>query len=133
MNPRIEKKLSKRLVQLCPTLFSGAWKCDSPSELADDRSSNISHCYHVGGGVDYWGEGCDAYSVWFHWLMIWPWHAEFDTYPEGHQLEHYPNTERFNPTAKNLIALAKKCEILEVEARKIVQLHRQKAMETRSQ
>jgi len=112
MNPRIEKKISKRLAELCPTLFRDAWILDCPSELADDRNSSISHCYHVGGGTDYWGDGCDAYSVWFHWLMVWEWHGDFPHYPQGHELEHFPNTEGFNPTTINLIALAKKCEKL---------------------
>jgi hypothetical protein len=114
MNARIEKKLSKRLAWMCKTLFKNAWVLeDCGSELAEDQGSRITHCYHVGGGTDYWGEGQDAYSLWQFWLDQWPWHGDFPSYPEGHKFEHYPNTSGFNPTTKNLINLALECEIRE--------------------
>lgn len=109
MNARIEKKLSKRLVELCPTLFKDAWILDGePSELAYGSDSKITHCYHVGGGLDYWGEGQDYYSVWHDWLNKWYWMGDFPYYPKCHEHEHYPNTSGFKPTTKNLINLA--CE-----------------------
>lgn len=112
MNARIEKKLSKRLAKCCPNLFKGAWVLKfEVSELAEELNSKITHCYHVGGGVDYWGEGLDAFSVWQHWLNQWPWMGDFPYYPQGHELEHYPNTRGFNPTTKNLFELAYETEI----------------------
>lgn len=111
MNARIEKKLSKRLVKACPNLFKGAWFDNLASELAEEQGSSITHCYHLGGGVDYWGEGQDAYSVWQHWLNQWSWIADFPSYPQGHEFEHYPNTNGFRPTTKNLINLAYETEI----------------------
>lgn len=110
MTPRIEKKLCKRLAQLCPTLFSGAWVSDEPSGLACHKNSNISHCYHLGGGTDYFGEGCDDYSIWQWWRMYWCWYGKFPVYPQGHELKHYPNTEGFKPTTVNLFRLAISCE-----------------------
>lgn len=109
MNARIEKKLSKRLVQEAPNLFKDAWQMvDMPSLLADNSGSNITNTYHVGGGVDYWSEGCEAYSVWEWWAdNAWCWHGNFPSYPAGHKFEHSPNTEGFKPTVSNLIKLAK--------------------------
>jgi len=118
MNARIEKKLSKRLASMCKNLFKGAWVLeDCGSELADYQGSRITHCYHVGGGVDYWGDGQDAYSVWQAWLNQWFWQGDFPSYPVGHELEHYPNTSGFKPTTKNLINLAIECEIRDARAK----------------
>ena len=112
MNARIEKKLSKRLVELCPTLFKGAWVSDfEPSILADSEGSRISHCMHIGGGADYWGEETDCLSVWQYLLNVWPWIGEFPTYQSGHEFEHYPNTSGFRATTKNLIGLARAYEL----------------------
>lgn len=120
MNARIEKKLSKRLAQWCPNLFEKAWVLnDDVSELAYEQGSHITHCYHVGGGVDYWGEGQDAYSVWEHWSNQWPWIGDFPSYPAGHELEHYPDISGFRPTTKNLINLAIECELRESRAKRL--------------
>lgn len=113
MNARIEKKLSKKLLQLCPILFKGAWRDNLGSDLAEDQGSSITHCYHLGGGVDYWGEGQDAYSVWEYWSNQWPWIGDFPSYPAGHRFEHYPDVSGFRPTTKNLIDLAINCELRE--------------------
>lgn len=111
MNARIEKKLSKRLALDCPNLFHGAWVDGLASELAEEQSSRITNCYHLGGGTDYWGEGQDAYSVWQYWSNQWFWIGDFPSYPAGHEFEHYPDTSGFRPTTKNLIDLAYECEI----------------------
>ena len=112
MKARIEKKLSKRLVQSHPALYRKAWRDDEHSELAYDQKSNARHCLSVGGGTDYWGDGMDAYTTWADWKMNWPFHGPFEEYPHGHDLAHYPNTEGFKPTTQNLLKLAAKCELV---------------------
>lgn len=42
MNPRIEKKLSKRLVNLHPALYRKAWIDHDHSEYAYEENSNVS-------------------------------------------------------------------------------------------
>ncbi len=63
MKARIEKKLSKRLVELYPALYCSAWRDEEPSALAYEQGSRVRHVLSVGGGVDYWGEGQDAYGT----------------------------------------------------------------------
>lgn len=115
MKARIEKKLSKRLVEIAPSIFKGVW-VDSyePSELAEKQGTRVSNIWCVGGGVDYWGEGQDAYTAWAAWTghgeWAWYWHGPFDPYPQGHEFEAYPNTEGFKPTTRNLLKLAAQCE-----------------------
>lgn len=117
MKARIEKKLSKHLVQIAPSIFKGAWvDKDEPSELAYEQGSRVSHVLSVGGGVDYWGEGEDAYTAWELWQMNWSWHGDFKTYPEGHRFAHYPNTEGFRPTTRNLLRHAQECEARKAKA-----------------
>lgn len=112
MKARIEKKLSKRLVQLHPGLYRRAWiDKDEPSELAYRQRTRVSHVRSVGGGTDYWGDGQDAYTVWADWKMNWCWHGPFEEYPHEHNLAHYPNTEGFRPTTRNLLKLAANCEL----------------------
>jgi len=53
MKARIEKKLSKRLVQLHPALYRKAWRDDEHSELAYEQRTRGRHCLSVGGGTDY--------------------------------------------------------------------------------
>lgn len=113
MNPRIEKKLSKRLVQIYPSLYRSAWIDDDHSELAYEQNSNVRHCPSVGGGTDYWGDGCEAYTVWVCWKDHWSWHGPFEEYPHDHKHARYPNTEGFKPTTRNLLKLAAECELIE--------------------
>lgn len=111
MKARIEKKLSKRLVQIAPSLFPGARiDKDEPSVMAYEQGSRVSHILSVGGGVDYWGEGCDAYTVWDAWRANWMWHGPFESYPAGHKHEFFPNTEGFKRTTVNLLKLAAAAE-----------------------
>ena len=112
MKARIEKKLSKRLVQLHPAVYRRAWiDKDEPSELAYEQRTRVSHVRSVGGGTDYWGEGQDAYTVWADWKSNWFWHGPFEARPEGHQYEGYPDTGNFRPTTRNLLKLAADCEL----------------------
>lgn len=118
MKARIEKKLSKRLVQIAPTMFRFAWiDKDEPSVLAYEQGSRVSHILSVGGGVDYWGECEDAHTVWELWRMNWMWHGPFESYPEGHKHEFYPNTEGFKRTTINLLKLAAAAEDRERKAK----------------
>lgn len=115
MNPRIEKKLSKRLVQLFPSLYGRAWIDDDHSELAYDENSNVRHCLSVGGEYDsYSGDSNESYTVWASWLQMWPWHGPFEVYPSDHKFEGYPNTEGFKPTTRNLLKMAAQCEVEEL-------------------
>jgi hypothetical protein len=111
MKARIEKKLSKRLALTAPSLFRGVWvDKDEPSDLAYEQRSRVSHVWSVGGGTDYWGEGQDAYTLWADWKTNWPWHGDFEEYPHEHPLAHYPNTQQFKSTTRNLLRLAAECE-----------------------
>ena len=110
MNARIEKKLSKRLVQLHPSLYGRAWIDDDHSELAYDENSNVRHCPGVGGEYDsYSGDSNESYTVWASWLQMWPWHGPFKEYPHDHKFAMHPNTEGFRPTTRNLLKLAADC------------------------
>ena len=111
MKARIEKKLSKRLVQLFPSIYRSAWVDDDRLELAYEQKTSVSHCWSVGGGVDYWGECNEAYTVWSDWRNSWPWHGPFDAFPEGHEFECYPDTGNFKPTTRSLLKLAAECEL----------------------
>ena len=116
MKARIEKKLSKRLVEIAPSLFRGAWiDKDEPSVFAYEQGSRVSHVWSVGGGTDYFGDGQDAYTAWQDWRLNWHWYGDFEPYPAGHQFQHYPNTEGFKPTTRNLIRLAQECEAKAVQ------------------
>lgn len=113
MKARIEKKLSKRLLEIVPSLFRGAWiDSEEPSELAWKQGSRVSHVWSIGGEVDYWGEGSDWYSLWSVWASsdCWCWHGGFPAYPAGHKHGGYPDTTGFKPTTQNLLKLAAEAE-----------------------
>lgn len=93
-NDRQDKKLSKKLKEAAPKLFKGAWKCEE------------SNVWCIGGGVDYWGEGLDAYSC-FEWIYKnYEYFGDFPVYPEGHKFEGFSDTTGFNPKFRNLLKLA---------------------------
>lgn len=114
MKPRIEKKLSKRLLQLAPSLFNDSWVDRERMESAWDYGVCVSHCYCVGGALDYWGEGQDAYTLWAAWtgcgVWAWEWHGLFESYPDGHEHHGYPGTKGFKPTTRNLLQMAAEYE-----------------------
>jgi len=99
MNPRIEKKLSKRLIQILPEMYRDAWKCDE------------THVMCVGGGTDYWGEGQDAYTVLEDFTGInqggYCWFGLWGFYPDGHRFERYPVPDKKKQTGKRIIEIAK--------------------------
>ena len=112
MKARIEKKLSKRLVEIAPTLFKGAWVDNEVMDSADRTRTSVSHCWRVGGELDYWGEATDAFSAWDWWLSNCYWiSSRFPIYPKGHRFEGLPNTEGFKFSASNLLALAQQYEL----------------------
>jgi hypothetical protein len=110
MKARIEKKLSKRIAALHPKLYRKAWVDGERSEAAYEQRTSVSNVMSVGGGTDYWGDSCEAYTVWADWRMNWCWHGDFREYPHDHEYARYPDTEGFKPTTRNLLKLAAECE-----------------------
>lgn len=125
MKPRTEKKLSKRLVEVAPTLFSDAWvdkdvehhpkhyALNSGEVLTAkqkrenyDMLSSVNNVWSVCEGTDYWGEAADSHTVWDYWVTVWPWIGGFP----DHEFEYYPDTTGFRPTARNLLNLAAQVE-----------------------
>ncbi|MCY1207152.1 hypothetical protein D3C76_788170 [compost metagenome] len=107
MKARILKKLSKRLAQIAPGIFGDAWIDGSePCDLAYAQGTSVSGVISVGGGVDYWGEGEAPYTARDWWLVNWCWYGDFESYPDGHQFEGYPDTKGFRSTTINLFRLA---------------------------
>jgi hypothetical protein len=136
MKPRIEKKLSKRLVQLAPSLFHDSWIDDqweartqhyahnnggklTPGQIRENRQARVrvNHMPSVGGGLDYWGEGNDWWTCWEWFCMNWMWHGPFDSYPNDHEFAAYPNTNGFKRTTRNLLKLAAAYELEERQRR----------------
>lgn len=97
VNERIEKKLSKRLCEIAPSIFSEAWK--------DDHGIMC-----VGGGSDYWGEFEDAYTCWEWWRDNWLYFIECDGVSiitdDGEWNDKIPQY-RMKPKSRYLISLAK--------------------------
>ena len=103
MKARIEKKLSKKISEMMPNYYGDAWQDshDEPSELACDQSSCVSGVMRIGGGVDFWGEGQDDYSVWDDFKVNWPYCFDFK-YDEN---TYYPDTTGFKDTTINKFKL----------------------------
>lgn len=111
MKARTDKKLSKRLREIAPSLFHDAWiENGDLSELAYAQRTRVSNVWCCGGGTDYWGESLESYTLWSLWKTNWPWHLGCDPFPEGHEREGYPNPKGFRPTTPNLLRLAAECE-----------------------
>lgn len=108
MKARVIKKLSKKLVESAPKLFRGAWVDSEIMVEAWEQGSSVSHVWSMGGGVDYWGEGEDTQTALQCIQSCWFWLGDFPCYEDGHKFEGYPNTGKFKPTGKNLLALARK-------------------------
>lgn len=112
MKARIEKKLSKKLVRLAPSVLTGVWLDNSePSVLAYKQRTSVSNVWSVGGGTDYFGDGMDAYTAWAWWQMNWEWHGDFETYPDGHEHQGYPDVSGFRSSTRNLLKLAVRAEL----------------------
>ncbi len=90
MNPRILKKLCKRIIYMGHPIAKDVWIHEEPvgdfyigSKLWGDRKinatgyqkrshymtkSSVSHCYVIGVGADYWGEAIDPEAV--YWVAV---------------------------------------------------------------
>lgn len=113
MKARIEKKLSKRLVEIAPTIFEEAWiDKEEPSELAWKQGSRVSHIWSIGGEVDCWDECSEWDTLWRAFAISdwWCWAGDFPAFPHDHELAGYPDTTGFKPTTQNLLKLASQCE-----------------------
>lgn len=128
MKPRIEKKLSKKLVAIAPSLFVGWWvdkeiermrPCWGKNLTSKQKRKNREQCVSVngipslGGELDYWGEATDCETVWTCWRGRYKWHGDFPC----HEFDSELDTRGFKPTARNLLKLAARCE-REAQAKK---------------
>lgn len=119
MNPRIEKKLSKRLHEIAPDIL-GNMHPESPWIATE------SDCHHVGGfnpdmykgdivviggEHDYWGEGTDIYTYWYIWATNWYWLVDWlPVHPQGHEHAGLPDTNGVKETTQNLLKWAKELQ-----------------------
>lgn len=110
MKARIEKKICKKLAQILPPEFyRDAWTDSEVTEKALDQGSRVSGLLCVGGGVDYWGEGQDEYTVLEDFKNHYDWHPPiYNPYPDGHQFERLPMPSKKRLTGYYLIKCAKK-------------------------
>lgn len=94
MNDRIEKKLSKRIVELLPKTYArDAWE--------DDYG-----CMVIGGEDDGWGNTTDVYSV-LDDLSGYEWWGMFGEHPHCHNFAYSPLLDPKKPTGKRVIQMAK--------------------------
>lgn len=107
MKARLIKKLSKKLVESAPKIFHDAWVCDDVLEEAWNQGSRVSHVWHVGGGLNYWGEGEDACTALEFFKMDWYYFGDFPIHDKEHEFYGYPDTGNFKPTSRNLLKLAR--------------------------
>lgn len=110
MKARIEKKLCKKIAEILPYEFYGrAWTDGEVTELAFNQGSRVSSILYVGGGVDYWGEGEDEYTVLEDFKSHVDWHPPiFNPWPQGHKWEGLPMPNKNRLTGKYLIECARK-------------------------
>lgn len=115
MKARIEKKLSRRLVQLAPTLFRKAWIDDSePSDLAQQQRTAVNHVYSMGGGTDFAGDGQEHYTVWEWWHQHWSYNCGFAVHEPGHKHAGHPDTGALKPSTIGLLHLAVRAEAVTI-------------------
>ena len=105
--PRIIKKLSKRLAEILPKRYCDHWVDDDVMEGAYDNNTRVKGCLMIGGGVDYWGEGQDAFTICTDFSDRYEWMGMFGFYPDGHQFEYWPVIDPKKRTGKRLIDIAK--------------------------
>ena len=110
MKARIEKKLCKKLAEILPSNFySHAWTDGEVTERAWAQGSRVSGLLYIGGGVDYWGEGEDEYSVLEDFKTHHNWHKPiYNPYPTGHKWEGMPKHSNKRLTGKYLIECARR-------------------------
>ena len=110
--------MSKKICEIAPNIYSynpdgpsvkRAWIHAGAIENAWGENVGVKNCPCVGGGVDYWGEGQDYYTVFEHFRSHYHWILDFPDYPEGHRFEHMPDTGAFKPTTINLLRKLREC------------------------
>jgi hypothetical protein len=109
MKARIEKKLCKKIVEILPdNFYSHSWADNEVSELAENQNTRVSGVLYIGGGVDYWGEGEDEYTVLYDFAMHFNWHPPiYNPYPDGHKWEGLPMGTKKRLTGQYLIKCAR--------------------------
>lgn len=109
MKARIIKKLSKKLSDILPKKIADSWvDKHEVMEIAYEQGTRVSNCLMMGGELDYWGEGTDAYTVheWFVDRIVWM--LDLPLYPEGHDFENYPDHSSLKRlTGQYLLELAR--------------------------
>lgn len=109
MKARIEKKLSKKIAQILPKIYERAWLNSDVTEKAWEQGSRVSGLMFVGGGVDYWGEGEDSYTVLEDFASHYDWHSPiYIPFPIGHEFEGMPMFDSNRLTGKYLIECARR-------------------------
>ncbi len=108
MKARIIKKLSKKLKRQLPEMFKDSWVDKEVMDDSYDQGSRVSHCLMIGGELDYWGEGTEYCNCLLHFKDSVVWILELPVYPEGHEFEDHPNTDKLKRfTGKYLLELAR--------------------------
>lgn len=109
MKSRIIKKLSKKIAEILPEMYKDAWIEKDIHEESYSQGNSVSGVLCIGGGLDYWGEGEDVYTVLEDFANHHDWHKPiYDPYPEGHKWEGMPRPRKMRqPTGQHLIKCAK--------------------------
>jgi hypothetical protein len=115
MNPRIEKKLSKRLYKTAPDIFGEkpwiATESDGHYVGGFNPDQYKGDIAVIGGEPDYWGEGTDVYTYWHYWAANWYWLVDWiPTFPQGHEFASFPDKSGVKETTKNLLKWAKELQ-----------------------
>ena len=108
MKARIIKKLSKKLSLILPKEYKASWVDNSVMEESWEQGSMVSNCTMIGGGLDYWGEGTDHYTVLydFRWHFL-QWQGLWGVYGEYEEFEDMPKPAPYRLTGQKLIELAR--------------------------
>lgn len=109
MKARIIKKLSKKLRLMLPKEYKDSWVEREVIEESWEQGSMVSNCQMVGGGLDYWGEGEDHYTVLYdfkyhllEWQGLWGFYDD-----ENDDYYGMPKGAPYRLTGQKLIMLAR--------------------------
>lgn len=107
MNARIEKKLSKKIVELLPHRYQNvAYNSWWMTDLAYEEGVNIMDVPIIEIQLsDENGWGWE--TTWQDFRPNYMWICNFPVYEEDHPLAGYPDTGNFKPTTQNLLNLAR--------------------------
>lgn len=119
MNPRIEKKLSKRLYETAPDIF-GQMFSEKPWIATESDGHYVSgfnpdkykgDIAVIGGEPDYWADGTDIYTLWYVWATNWYWLVDWlPIQPQSHEFAGLPDTSGVKATTQNLLKWAKELQ-----------------------